>query len=192
MKKNIEAVIKKARLIRMVIFDVDGVLTTGKLFYGPHGMEHKEFHVHDGQGIKLLQKSGVEIGIITTCKTKAVTQRMKDLDIQYVYQGTLDKLAAFDDLKQKTHLTNEQIAYVGDDLPDLPVMLSVGLSIAVANASETVQRYASWITKAKGGDGAAREVCELIMSAQGTYETILAHYLQAHPHLLLKNERATE
>ncbi len=173
-----ESIIKKAQQIRLAIFDVDGVLTSGNLIYGPDGLEYKSFHVHDGQGMKYLQKTGVMIGVITACKSKAVTVRMQDLGIQHVYQGTLDKTIAFADLKNKLHLKNEQIAYVGDDLPDLPLILQVGLGITVPNAPAIMQKHAHFITKNQGGNGAVREICELIMSAQGTYETILNDYLQ--------------
>lgn len=169
-------IIDKAKSIRLAIFDVDGVLTSGKLFYGPNGLEYKEFHVHDGQGMKYLQKSGIEIGIITACKSKAVAMRMKDLGIQYVYQGTLEKLPAFEDLKQKLCLENNQIAYVGDDIPDLPIIKQVGLGITVADAPLIMQQHADWVTKASGGNGAVREVCDLIMHSQGKYETILNEY----------------
>lgn len=172
-----EEIIKKAKTIRLVIFDVDGVLTSGKLCYGPNGLEYKEFHVHDGQGMKYLQKTGVQLGIITACKSKAVAVRMKDLGIDYVYQDTPEKQSAFTDLKQKLNLDNQEIAYVGDDLPDLPLIKQVGLGITVPNAPLTVRQHADWVTESRGGEGAVREVCELIMHAQGTYETILNSYL---------------
>lgn len=183
-----ENIVKKAKQIRLVIFDVDGVLTSGKLFYGPNGLEYKAFHVHDGQGIKYLKKSGVEIGIITACKSKAVTVRMQDLGITHVYQGH-DKISAYEDLKKKLNLHHEQIAYVGDDLPDLPIILQVGLGITVPNAPEIMKQHAHWITKSKGGKGAAREVCDLIMSAQGTDRLILNDYLQSTSDLSILTER---
>jgi 3-deoxy-D-manno-octulosonate 8-phosphate phosphatase (KDO 8-P phosphatase) len=148
------------------------------LHYGPNGIEYKEFHVHDGQGMKYLQKSGVEIGIITACTSSIVAKRMKDLGINHVYQGIHDKVAAYNELKQKLNIADQQIAYVGDDLPDLPLIVKVGLGVTVANAPEIMRKHAAWVTKAKGGRGAAREVCELIMHAQGTYETIIDSYLQ--------------
>lgn len=173
-----DTITEKAKAVRLTIFDVDGVLTNGTLCYGPTGIEYKEFHVHDGQGIKYLQKSGVEIGIITTCTSPIVAKRMKDLGIQHVYQGIHDKLAAYEELKQKLNLLDTQIAYVGDDLPDLPVISKVGLGITVANAPSVMQQYATWVTKAKGGNGAAREVCEMIMRAQGTHEPLIQSLLQ--------------
>lgn len=170
--------IEKAKNIRLAIFDVDGVLTNGKLIYGPDGLEYKEFHVHDGQGIKFLQATGVEVAIITACQSKAITKRMQDLGIKHVYQGNLDKIPAFEDLKQKLNLHNEQIAYMGDDLPDLPLILQAGLGATVANAPTIIQQHAAWIAKAPGGYGAARELCELIMQAQQTYDAIINSYIE--------------
>lgn len=173
-----ENIIEKAKSVRLAIFDVDGVLTNGKLFYSQDGIEYKEFHVHDGQGMKYLQKSGVEVGIITACTSNIVAKRMSDLGIQHVYQGVHDKVPAYEDLKQKLNLTDKEIAYTGDDLPDLPLICRVGLGITVANAPQIIHQYASWITKNKGGRGAGREVCDLIMHAQGTFETVINSYLQ--------------
>jgi 3-deoxy-D-manno-octulosonate 8-phosphate phosphatase (KDO 8-P phosphatase) len=172
------AIFEKAKPIRLAVFDVDGVLTAGTMHYSSNGIESKHFHVHDGQGLKLLQKSGVAIGIITTCKSDIIKRRMQDLGIEHVYQGQIDKLPAYEDLKQKLHLTDQQIAYVGDDFPDLPILSRVGLAITVSNAPKIMQEYTHWVTKKKGGNGAVREVCELIMQAQGTYQTILDSYLQ--------------
>lgn len=171
-------IMEKAKPIRLAIFDVDGILTTGKLFYGPNGIEYKEFHVHDGQGMKYLQQTGVEIAIITARQSDIVTKRMHDLGISHVYQGNLDKVPAYEDLKQKLKLKDEQIAYVGDDLPDLPLIRRVGLGVTVANAPEVMQDHATWVTKRKGGKGAVREVCDLIMRAQGTYDTLVQSHLQ--------------
>lgn len=169
---------ERAKNIKLVIFDVDGVLTAGILSYGNDGIEVKNFHVHDGQGIKLLKQSGVDVGIITTCRSSIVKKRMQDLGIDHLYQDQVDKLPAYEDLKQKLNLSDEQIAYVGDDLPDLPMLKRVGLAITVSNAPKIIQQHTHWITKAKGGKGAAREVCDFIMQAQGTYQTIIDSYLQ--------------
>lgn len=173
-----ESIIEKAKLVRLAIFDVDGVMTAGTLHYGSQGIESKHFHVHDGQGMKLLQKSGIPIGIITTCQSDIVKRRMRDLGIEHIYQGQIDKLPAYEDIKQKLHLTDEQIAYVGDDLPDLAILSRVGLAITVNNAPKIMHQYVHWVTKKKGGKGAVREVCELLMQAQGTYQTIINSYLK--------------
>jgi len=172
--QNLEA---RAKNIRLAIFDVDGVLTSGKLFYGPEGIEYKAFHVQDGQGIKYLQQSGVEIGIITACTTAIVAKRMQDLGIIHVYMGAKQKVAAYEELKAKLHLEDEQIAYMGDDIPDLPLISRVGLSMTVPNAPAILQKHAHAVTRAKGGKGAAREMCELIMQAQGTLEPLIQSHL---------------
>ena len=167
----------RAATIKMVIFDVDGVLTNGSLFYGDDGQEYKAFHSRDGHGIKMLQASGVDIGIITGRNSEVVNHRVKNLGIKHVYQGQADKLPAFEKLRGKLKLSPEQIAYVGDDVVDLPIMLRVGLAIAVQDAHELVRRHAHWTTDLGGGQGAAREACELIMDAQGTLESALMKYL---------------
>jgi 3-deoxy-D-manno-octulosonate 8-phosphate phosphatase (KDO 8-P phosphatase) len=167
----------KARPVRLAIFDVDGVLTTGNLLYGPSGIEYKEFHVHDGQWMKYLLKSGVEIGIITGCVSPIIAKRMQDLGIKYVHQGKQDKIASYQEFKQQLNLTDEQISYIGDDLPDLPLIRKAGLGMTVANAPAIIKEHAAFITESKGGMGAAREVCELIMRAQGTYEPIVNSFL---------------
>lgn len=177
MLTHLNNAIEKAKKIRLAIFDVDGVLTTGVLGYGANGLEYKEFHVHDGQGIKFLKKSGVEIGIITACKSKMVTQRMQDLEITHVYQGSTDKMRDYEDLKLKLNLHDEQIAYMGDDLPDLALIQKAGLGITVPNAPQILQIHADWITTKKGGKGAARELCELVMNAQETYIALVNSYL---------------
>jgi 3-deoxy-D-manno-octulosonate 8-phosphate phosphatase (KDO 8-P phosphatase) len=169
---------QKAANIRLVIFDVDGVLTDGSLFYGDDGQEYKAFHSKDGHGMKMLQQTGVQIGIITGRTSEVVRIRMQSLGIAHVYQGKLDKLPAYQELKAATGLDDAQIAYVGDDVVDLPVMTRVGLAIAVQDAHALTQRHAHHVTAAPGGRGAAREVCELLMDAQGTLEPALAHYLR--------------
>lgn len=172
-----QSIIEKAKQIRLLIFDVDGVLTAGELPYSIHGIELKNFHVHDGQGMKSLQNVGIPIAIITAKKSEIVTRRMHDLGIQYVYQNQSDKLIAYEDLKQKLNLNDEQIAYVGDDLPDLPILRRAGLAISVANSPKIMQQYAHWTTNAKGGEGAAREVCDFIIQAQGLYPMMIESYL---------------
>jgi 3-deoxy-D-manno-octulosonate 8-phosphate phosphatase (KDO 8-P phosphatase) len=170
-------ILEKAAKVRLVIFDVDGVLTTGSLNYRPDGTESKTFHVHDGMGLKMLLKSGVDIGIITARQSEVVAKRMSDLGIQHVYQGCDDKVIAYENLKEKLKIRDNQIAYVGDDLPDLPLMRRVGLAITVPNAPTIMQEYATMVTKTKGGHGAAREVCEMILQAQGTYGAAIQSYL---------------
>ena len=170
-------VLEKARGVRLVVFDVDGVLTDGSLFYGDDGQEYKAFNSRDGHGMKMLRRSGVAIAIITGRRSQVVRHRMENLGIEHVYQGREDKLPAFQSLCRKLKVDPQAAAYVGDDVVDLPVMLRVGLAVAPADAHPLVQRHAHWTTPSGGGRGAAREVCELIMEAQGSLQDALAAYL---------------
>ncbi len=172
-------ILERAQKIRLVIFDVDGVLTDGRLILDDRGTEYKAFHSRDGHGMKMLQETGVRIGIITGRSSEVVTHRMASLGIEHVYQGQKDKLVAYADLKTKLALHAEQIAYVGDDVVDLPVMRQVGLAIAVADAHTWVKKHAHWQTSQPGGHGAARDACELIMEAQHKLASKLNEYLGA-------------
>lgn len=170
-------IIEKAKKIKVVIFDVDGVLTDGSLFIGDDGQEYKAFNSQDGHGIKMLQKSGVAIAIITGRTSEVVKHRIRDLGIKYLYQGQSDKNTAFMALLATLGLTPDECAYVGDDVVDLPVMTQVGLAIAVLDSHPMVIKHAHWITTRGGGKGAGRDVCEMIMQAQGNLETELESYL---------------
>lgn len=167
----------KASHIKLVIFDVDGVLTDGALFIGDDGQEYKAFNSKDGHGMKMLQASGVQIAIITGRTSEVVRIRMETLGIEHVYQGQRDKKPAYDELKKISGFEDQQIAYVGDDVVDLPVMTQVGLAITVQDAHPMTKQHAHWVTPSGGGRGAAREVCELIMDAQGTLTPALEKYL---------------
>jgi 3-deoxy-D-manno-octulosonate 8-phosphate phosphatase (KDO 8-P phosphatase) len=164
---NQEFILEKARQIRALILDVDGVFTDGRFFLFPNGDEIKQFHTQDGVGIKALQAAGISVGIISGRASDTVTRRMQELNIKHVYQGVETKIAAYNDLKHLLKLETHQIAYMGDDLPDLPVLMSAGLSIAPANACLSVLKKVDWVTTRAGGDAAVREVCELILKAQG-------------------------
>jgi 3-deoxy-D-manno-octulosonate 8-phosphate phosphatase (KDO 8-P phosphatase) len=168
----------KAQAIKLLILDVDGVLTDGKLFFDQQGNEYKSFHAQDGHGLKLLRQTGVEIAVISGRRSPTVELRMKNLGISHVYQGQEDKRAAFQSLLSTLQLEPQQVAYVGDDLLDLPIMSKVGLAIAVNDAVPTVKDYADWCTARNGGQGAVREACDLIMQAQGNYLSIVDAYLQ--------------
>jgi len=170
-------ILEKASLIRLVVFDVDGVLTDGSLYIGDDGQEYKAFHSRDGHGIKMLLSHGVEIAVITGRTSRVVEYRMKNLGISHVYQGKLEKLPAFQELTQKLGITEEQTAYVGDDVVDLPVMRRVGLAIAVQDAHPLVRQHSHWQTPNPGGRGAARDVCELIMEARGVLDDEMSRYL---------------
>ncbi len=172
-----EKIHQKAKKVRLVIFDVDGVLTDGKLLFDLQGREYKTFHARDGHGIKLLRKSGVEVAIISGRRSEAVEMRMKSLGIEHIYQGYEDKSLVFDELCGKLGVTPEQVSHVGDDLLDLPIMRKVGLAVAVQDAHFSILEYAHWQTSLPGGCGAAREVCDLIMQAQGTLQPAIDAYL---------------
>jgi len=170
-------ILARAAKVKLIVFDVDGVLTNGGLFFGDDGQEYKMFYSRDGLGMKLLQRTGVEIGIITARKSKLVAHRMDNLGIEHLYQGKLDKLPAFLELIEKLNLTPEQTAYVGDDVIDLPVMQNAGLAIAPADAHPFVVEHSHWQTPHPGGMGAARDACELIMQAQDTLNEQLQSFL---------------
>ncbi|GAB4291781.1 MAG: HAD family hydrolase [Methylophaga sp.] len=163
-------ILEKAKKIKLVIFDVDGVLTDGRIIIGDDGQEYKAFHTRDGHGMKLLQLTGVNIAIISGRTSKTVEHRMKGLGITHVFQGKQVKLPVFEQLIADLALTPEQCAYVGDDWVDIAIMNRVGLAIAVQDADNVVKKHAHWITPSNGGHGAAREVCELIMEGQGNLQ----------------------
>ncbi len=158
---------ERAARIRLAVFDVDGVLTDGRLYYGAGGEELKVFHVHDGQGLKRLQAAGITLAIISGRDSAAVTRRMQDLGIEHVFQGDEQKLPIFERLLKRLDIAAEHCACVGDDLPDLPLLQRAGLAVAVANAQPVIKQAAHHVTTARGGRGAAREVCDLILAAQG-------------------------
>jgi 3-deoxy-D-manno-octulosonate 8-phosphate phosphatase (KDO 8-P phosphatase) len=170
-------ILERARRIRLVIFDVDGVLTDGSLFLGDDGQEYKAFNSRDGHGMTMLRETGVTLAVITGRTSEVVRIRMESLGIKHVYQGRRDKMPAYEELKQTLALTDDRIAYVGDDVVDLPIMRRVGLSIAVADAHPLVRKHAHWHTTCRGGRGAGRDVCELIMEAQGNLNRMMTHYL---------------
>jgi len=170
-------ILEKASRIKLVIFDVDGVLTDGSLFLSDDGQEYKAFNSKDGFGMRLLQDAGIDIAIITGRESTLVKLRMEELGITQVMQGRREKGPALDEMMEKTGLTIEQIAYVGDDVVDLPIMSRVGLSIAVQDARPIVKKHAHWITESVGGRGAGRDVCELILEAHGKWDDIINKYL---------------
>ena len=157
----------RAARVRLVVFDVDGVFTDGRLYYGPDGEELKVFHVHDGQGVKRLLAGGVAVAVISGRESAAVSRRMRDLGIEHVFQGDEHKLPIYERLLAKLGLKPEETACVGDDLPDLPLLERAGLAVAVANAQPPLRTKAHHVTAAKGGRGAVREVCDLILAARG-------------------------
>jgi len=171
-------IVEKAKKLKLLILDVDGVLTDGKLFFDNDGNEYKSFHAQDGHGIKMLRQTGVEVAVISGRKSKSVALRMKNLGVDHVYQGHENKIAAFNEIIEKIGITPEQAAHVGDDVIDLPVMIRVGLAIAVNDANFAVKQHADWCTALPGGQGAVREVCDFIMQAQGHFDEMLNAYLK--------------
>ncbi|MGC8492520.1 MAG: KdsC family phosphatase [Syntrophobacteraceae bacterium] len=169
----------KKRLIplRMMIFDCDGVLTDGKVIYTDAGSEIKEFDVQDGHGIKMLQRAGIEVALISGRACQAVEHRAKDLGITRLYQGFKVKTEPYKQLLTDAGLTESQTGFMGDDLIDIPIMRRAGFSVAVPNGVPHIFPYAHYITRAKGGQGAAREVCEMILQARGLWEKAMERYL---------------
>lgn len=170
-------ILEKASRIRLLIFDVDGVLTDGSLFLGDDGQEYKAFNSRDGHGIKMLLKYGVTVAIITGRTSKVVEHRMENLGVTHVYQGKLHKVPAYEELTEKLGISADETAYVGDDVVDLPVMRKVGLAIAVQDAHPLVKTHSHWQTPSGGGRGAARDVCEMLMEAQGVLQSEMDSYL---------------
>lgn len=165
-----EQIIKKAEKIQLLICDVDGVMSDGLIYMGNNSEELKAFNVRDGYGIRCLLTSGIEVAIITGRQSKLLEDRAKTLGITYLYQGQHNKLLAYQQLLDTLNLKPEQTAYIGDDLIDLPVMEKVGLSVAVADAHPLLTPRANYVTRIAGGRGAVRELCDLILLAQGRLE----------------------
>jgi len=167
----------RAAGIRLMIFDVDGVLTDGRLYYGPDGESLKIFNVLDGQGIKLLQQAGVAAAIISARQSSTLARRASDLGIRHLQQGVHDKRTAFEQLLAQTGLAAGQCGFIGDDVIDLPILLRAGFAASVPNAHAEVRSRVHYVTQAAGGHGAAREICDFILRAQGKYEAALAPFL---------------
>ncbi|MCK5715413.1 MAG: 3-deoxy-manno-octulosonate-8-phosphatase KdsC [Nitrosomonadaceae bacterium] len=172
-----QEVLEKAKNIQVVIFDVDGVLTDGTLYLTDGGEEIKAFNSRDGHGMKMLRASGVELAIITARKSRCVKLRAKNLGIPLIFQGAKNKLQVFEELLTKLGLDVSACAYMGDDLIDLPVMSRCGLSICVPAAPALVKKQVHYVTRLEGGHGAVREVCEMVMLAQGTLDAQLDTFL---------------
>jgi len=171
------AAIAKAAQVRLMIFDVDGVLTDGGLYYGANDEPIKRFNALDGHGIKMLAQYGVATAIITARQSPIVLRRAQDLGISHVFQGIHDKRIAFAQLLEQTTLTATACGYIGDDVIDLPILSRAGFTACVANAHHALRSRVDYLTEASGGHGAAREVCDLILHAQGHYDAAIATYL---------------
>lgn len=169
--------IQRAASIRMLILDVDGVLTDGRLYFDSQGNELKAFHVSDGLGIKAVQSCGIAVAIITARQSPMVSARTKQLGIEHVYQGSDDKLSAYLTLLKQSGLQSGETCYVGDDWIDLPVLMRAGLAVTVPAADPAVRERAHWVTERGGGLGAVREVCNLILTAQGHHDRLINEFL---------------
>lgn len=158
--------LEKVRLIRYLVLDVDGVLTNGQLTFDEEGREIKSFSIYDGLGIDLLQGAGIGVGIVSGRRSPIVTRRAGELRIADVFQGFKDKLGPYEEIKIKRQLDDRAVAFIGDDLIDLPLLRKVGLSVAVGNAVDAVKQAVDWVTERKGGEGAVREVIDFILESQ--------------------------
>ena len=157
------SLIEKLQKLKLMIFDVDGVFTNGEITFSNDGTEYKTFHVHDGLGVKGLMQNGIEVAIISSRETSIVSKRFNELGIKHIYQGYHDKNPAYLTVLDTLSLDHHQVGYVGDDLPDLPLIRMAGCGIAVANATPLIQQHADWVTTKNGGQGAVREICDLIL-----------------------------
>jgi 3-deoxy-D-manno-octulosonate 8-phosphate phosphatase (KDO 8-P phosphatase) len=165
--------LEKLKHIQLLLLDVDGVLTDGNIIYNDDGSETKVFNARDGFGLRLVSQAGIKVGIVTGRSSNALRHRCDDLGICYLFDGIADKAGVFEKIAAQTGINPDNAAFVGDDLPDLPIMKRAGLSIAVADAHEFVRQKADWTTRAPGGHGAVREVCEALLAAQGLWEEMV-------------------
>lgn len=168
---------EKIKAVKLAIFDVDGVLTDGRIIFDAHGTETKFFDVKDGHGIKLLMRSGIDAAIITARESKVVQLRADDLGISLVYQGMKDKKAALESISERTGLPVSAMAYMGDDIIDLPVIRRVGFSASVSDAVQEVREAVDYVAGKPGGKGAVRELAELILKVQGKWDDVMRQFL---------------
>jgi len=171
-----DELLARARPVKLLLFDVDGVLTDGRLYLDNHGEEYKAFNSRDGHGLKMLQRNGVDVGIITGRNSEIVAHRTRELGIRHVRQGCADKFPVYEQMISELGLTPEQVGFVGDDVVDLPIMLRVGLAVSPRDGHFLIQRHSHWVSPNDGGRGCARDVCELLMLAQGTFGAEMQRY----------------
>ena len=177
MKPETQDIDARAKRIKLLLMDCDGVLTDGRLILLPDGDEQKTFHVRDGHGIKLCERAGLKTGIISGRASGAVERRARELGMTYVRQNEKDKIKAFEEMLAQASVDADECAFIGDDLPDIPVMRRVGLAAAVADAVAETKQAAHYVTKVAGGRGAVREVTDLILKAQGRWEELMKRYV---------------
>ncbi len=176
MKRISAKIRRKAQRIKLLLLDVDGVLSDGRIIVDNEGEEMKYFDARDGHGIRLLARAGIEVGLLTGRSSRVVTHRARDLGIRMVYQKVFNKVDVYQKIKQSKRLTDLEVAYVGDDIVDLPVLRRVGLSIAVRDAWEGLKNKVDYVTERKGGRGAVREVVEMLLHAQGKWGEVTKNY----------------
>lgn len=164
--------------IKLLLLDVDGILTDGRITYSSDGTETKSFDVKDGHGLKMLQRAGIDVGIITGRESSVVERRAQELGINILYQGAKDKLIPFREILEKFSISEDEIAYVGDDIVDLPILLRVGFSATVADALPEVVARVDYVTERAGGQSAVREICDLILKEAGLWDSETAKYFQ--------------
>ena len=169
-------IIKKARRIKAIVSDVDGVLTDGGIYYGPGGSEFKKFNIHDGLAVKLARSAGLKVFLVSGRSSPALRRRSRELGVDRLWQGSVDKGAIFNIIKEKFNVDPSEICYLGDDLPDIPPLLEAGIGVAVPNASEEVRKAASLITRRRGGEGALREIVEIILKSQRKWKNAIRPY----------------
>jgi len=169
---------ERAKRIKVVMFDIDGVMTNGGLGLGDDGQEYKTFHSHDGLGLKMLRATGIQMAIVTARTSNVVLKRAENIKVTNIYQGAENKLVAFNQLLKDMNVTAEECAFMGDDVVDLPPMRRCGLAVTVPHATALVKEYAHYTTDRQAGFGAVRELCELIMKAQGTFDGQMARFLE--------------
>jgi 3-deoxy-D-manno-octulosonate 8-phosphate phosphatase (KDO 8-P phosphatase) len=171
-----ERLLNKIRKVRFLILDVDGVMTDGMIIIDDAGLESKHFDVRDGHGLKIIMRCGIGVALLTGRRSRVVEHRAADLGISEVYQGVWNKAEAFVGILERCKLAPEETAYVGDDVVDIPLLKRVGFSVAVADAVPEARKIADYVTKHPGGRGAVREVCEMILTAQGRWGEVAARY----------------
>lgn len=167
---------ERIRNIRLLLLDVDGVMTDGRIIFDSNGVESKFFNVKDGHGIKMVQRAGIEVGIISGRGSVVVSNRAAELGISLVYQKSLDKLTPYSEILERTELTDEQVAFMGDDVIDIPVLRRVGFAAAPADAVDDVFPFVHFTSRNRGGWGAVREVCDLLLREQGKWDEITSRY----------------
>ena len=177
MKRETQDIDARAKRIKLLLMDCDGVLTDGRLTLLADGDEQKTFHARDGQGIKLCERAGLQTGIISGRASGRVERRARELGMTYVRENEKDKIKAFEEMLAKANVSADECAFIGDDLPDIPVMRRVGLAVAVADAVAETKQAAHYVTKVAGGRGAVREVTDLILKAQGRWEELMKRYV---------------